>query len=530
MKVVFFLLLALFTVRCGEKAVSSSNESGQGLALAGTNVMAIEISSPHSLRFPRGGEVILEVGNPADSPITLNLDQGEERQIALMPKYWRQVTLRTQATLTLSWEGGPLKLGSWYMKPTAKWKRKNVLLVSVDTLRWDRFQKETMPGLSELFAKGQVFERAYSPTPWTLPAHASMLSGQYPAKHGVRKSDERLSRDVTTLAEVLMAEGYYTWAVTEGNFVSGRYGLNQGFHRYWERPPAMMAKAPEKVTMLRGSLDLIGQQMRDLGDIPQFLFLHTYEVHCPYLPHGDLKDPDGAGQTQWLLDHDGDRLPAQAFEHLRALYDGEVAFTDRLLTPFLTDLWRTGEWLIVFTSDHGEEFGDHGGLLHGDTLYEEALHIPLAVLGPGLESAVVEAPCSLIDIAPTILDYLGLREKPDRWQGQSLLAQAAPRPLFAESFFWGVHIEVSQPRLVGVLEGGAKLVQRQNFGKTEAELYDLSGDPFERTNLIEAEVGLRDNLFTLIEAYLANKAMTPEQREALTPEQLEALRALGYVD
>ena len=530
MKSLVVCFLGVWILNCGEAAVSSSGDSFQRMALSGTHVMAVEITSPHRIDFPRSGTVLLEVGNPGGAPVTLNLDHGDKREIEVAQRHWEQIQLRTESSLTLTWEGGPLQLGSWYLKPTQKQKKPNVLLVSVDTLRWDRFNHKSMPGLSKLFTEGKVFNQTYSPAPWTLPSHASMLSGQYPARHGVRKSDERMSQEVTTLAEVLVNKGYYTWAVTEGNFVSGRYGLNQGFHRYSERPPAMMSNDPEKVTMLRGSLDLIRRQLKRLGDVPQFLFLHTYEVHCPYLPHGDLQDAEGMGQTQWLLDHDGDALPAETLNHLRALYDGEVAFTDELLTPFLTGLWKTGDWLIVFTSDHGEEFGDHGGLLHGDTLYQEALHVPLAMIGPDLQAGTVNQPCSLVDIGPTILDYLDATPQPERWQGRSLLGASPKVPVFAESFFWGVHIEVDQPRLVGVLDSDVKLVQRQNFGKTEAELYDLASDPLERKNLISVELAKRDNLFTLIQAYLANKPMTPEQRESLTPEQLEALRALGYVD
>lgn len=521
------ILLAL-GLSCRQPGISPENHGGQAIRYGDATVMGQSIESPYVLELPRRGDLIFELGNPSDDPIYVSLGSAKPNRALLPGKRWTQIQVTSSESLTLTWQGGPLTLGSRYLKPRRMVQPPNVLLVSVDTLRWDRFTQKHMPGLAGLFEKGRVFSNAYSTTPWTLPAHASLLSGQYPAKHGVRVADAKLPAAVETLAERLRAGGYYNWAMTEGNFVSARYGLDQGFHRYIEVAPQMMEAEARKVSKLAVNLDRARARIDQLAGVPQFLFLHTYEVHCPYLVRGEEPDPQGEGQTKWLLDHDGEDLEQATYDHIAKLYDDEVAYTDRLLTPFIRSLWETGNWLIIFTSDHGEEFGDHGGLLHGDTLYQEALHVPLGILGPKIEASTVDQACSLIDVAPTILDYVEM-PSPSTWQGQSLLQEFTERPVFAESFFWGVHIPVENPQLLGVIDAERKLIQAQNFGEIQAELYFLKQDPKEKQNRQEQAVSIRDQLFLLLDAYQKNESLTPDQAEDLTPEQLEAMRALGYI-
>lgn len=522
-------ILVLFSLSCSPPSkVPESIESFENVSLGGVTVPAQLLTEPFTLRLPRAGKTILEFGNASGEQMSVGVKGRTSNRWNLPPGQWTRVIGEFKEETALTWGFGELHLGSVYQVPK-RHALPNILLLSIDTLRADRFNAQTMPQLTALFAEGRIYQNAYSPAPWTLPAHASMLTGQYPAHHGVRKSDAKLSPDVVTLAEVLNGEGFYTWAVTEGNFVSARYGLSQGFYRYLEQAPKMMEREVGEISKLAANLEIAREGVRSLKDVPQFLFFHTYEVHCPYVPRDGLLDPEGLGGTQWLLDNDGKPLSHEVYRQIEKLYDGEVAYTDALLAPFLRELVESGNWLIILTSDHGDEFGEHGGLLHGDSLYNEAVQVPLAIVGAGVDPGRVETACSLVDIAPSILQVLGVAV-PDSWQGHTLMGSIIERPVFSESFFWGVHIPVEDARILSVISQQKKLIQSQNFGQIQAELYFLDQDPLEKRNRQAEELGIRDALFPYLEAYLANKSLTPEQVEALTPEQLEALRALGYVE
>lgn len=524
-KTVVLFMIGLLWLNCNTPGLTPESDANQPIQLGQVTVTAQDIQSPYSLNLPRSGKVRMMLGNPGAKPLSVKIGESNTK---LAPQTWTELSFSLGKQTTLSWQGEDLYLGGVYLLPN-KQTMPNIALVSIDTLRADRFTTSLMPAISKLFENGMHFKQAYSPTPWTLPAHASLLSGQYPAQHGVRKSDQKLPEAVTTLAEVLREKGYYNWAITEGNFVSARYGLSQGFHQYLENAPQMMSQEESKISKLQANVSLARKKLTNMEGAPQFLFFHTYEVHCPYVPRHGVSDPNGMGQTQWLLDNDGSELGPETYQHLKNLYDAEVTYTDQVLAPLLKDLIESENWIVVFTSDHGEEFGEHKGLLHGDSLYQEAMHVPLVITGPGVGRKVVSQQVSLVDVAPTILDLLNLPQQAG-WQGQSLLGAVANKPVFAESYFWGVHIAVEDPRLLGVLHDDYKLIQTKNFNKIQAELFSLGRDPFEQQNIHQEQWETRDQLFLFLEAYLANKALSPEQTEALTPEQLEALRALGYVE
>ena len=404
----------------------------------------------------------------------------------------------------------------------------NVILISIDTLRYDYFNAQHMPGLHKIFSdSGQIFEKIRTPTPWTLPAHASLLTSLYPARHGVRTQGQKLSADPLTLAEVFQQNGYYTIAVTEGNYVSSSFGLARGFHTFSENAPSMMSNDASSASKLEGTVKFMEHYMTEAGDAPIFAFLHTYEVHCPFLPRNGLTDDEGYGGTQWLLDNDGKTDDQAIFEKLKALYAEEVAYTDQQLT-ILVERLLAENWIVVMTSDHGEEFGEHGGLLHADNLYEEATHVPLAIAGHGLKG-VSERSGSLVDVPSTMLEMLDI-PIPESWQGRDLNdGNFQERPVFAESYFFGVQIPSEDPKVLGIWQDQMKLTQITNFGKIQAELYDLKVDPGELKNLIEQRKEEREDLYLRIQAYLNTDGMESEVVGELTPEQIETMRSLGYI-
>ena len=522
----------LLLSHCGQQPGQSLLvEGGQPLRLGTVTVPGVEVQSPYVLQVEPGRPFILNLAHGGQTPIQVAISGAEQESATLVPGEWNEIKGRTKASqLRLTWAQGSLWMSHLYQGPAKKTKKPNLLLISIDTLRADHFNADTMPETFRLFQQGVVFGDIHTPTPWTLPAHASLLSGQYPARHGIRQPNEKLPEEAVTLAEVFRDSGYYTWALTEGNYVSAVFGLDQGFHRYMENPPAILGENPESVSKLAANVVTLEEELKRHRDTPRFVFFHTYEVHCPYFPRGGLDDEKGLGQTQWLLDHDGEELDPESVQKLKALYAEEVRYTDHLLAPLLEKLIETGEWMVVLTSDHGEEFGEHGGLLHADTLYEETTKIPLALVGAGIpKRGLVNRSGSLVDVATTLADLFSITPPP-QWQGRSLMEPLeAEYPVFSESFFLGHHRPAQDPRLLAVWMKGDKLIQNQNFGKVTAELYELKADPLEQHNLQGDQVEKRDALFQFIQAYGRGKSLPTEQIEGLTEAQLETMRSLGYI-
>lgn len=528
------LLMIGFGACTHEPGYTVSQVDGLSKRAGFTVLPARSAEKNHRMPVESGRRAWLLIGNGGDQAQSVRVAGAEPAEITLPAQQWQVVALKfSAAEVAFTWDQGELWFGDVYVLPERVEKPHNVLLISVDTLRADRFVPAKMPGLSDLFASGLRFDRAYTTAPWTLPAHASMLTGYTPAKHGVREPMQFLDRETQTLAERLQLQGYFTIGLTEGNYMAELYGLTQGFHLYYEDPPFMMEQDPSRASRLQANLARLDQALAvHEGSAPLFVFLHTYEVHCPYLPHDGLTDPENMGGTQWLLDNEFTDLTAAQLDHLKALYDGEVAYTDQMLTPLVQRLVARGDWTVILTADHGEEFGDHGGLLHADTLYEEVTRVPLAIIGRGVrEQGLVQEAVSLVDIAPTVLQLVGAPADPES-EGVDLLRvpRAANRSLFAESFFFGPHVPAEDPRLTAVWKAHDKLIQMRNHGEFSAALYALNADPEERNNLSAQDAKKRDALFLFLQSYLEGKAFKAGRIESLSPEQLEVMRSLGYTE
>lgn len=298
---------------------------------------------------------------------------------------------------------------------------RNVLLISIDTLRADALQsygydKPTSPFLLELSHRAAVFENAFCPLPGTLPSHMSMLTGLYPEEHGVWPPDGVLSPEIPTLAERLSAAGFQTIGQTEGGYVHGGYGFARGFRQFSD---AARHKEWDVETSLARTLEAIDEVA---PSDRYFAFLHTYVVHDPYFPPERYARlfwqedpppglPELTGPQLSALDRSRRVLSAQERAFLRARYDAQVRYLDDLLRDFFRTLasrHRLDSTLVIITSDHGEEFQEHGRLLHSQ-IYSECLRVPLIVIDPRLKAGhrVLEI-AETVDITPTILDLLGL--------------------------------------------------------------------------------------------------------------------------
>ncbi len=309
-------------------------------------------------------------------------------------------------------------------------ERPNVLLICIDALRADRLgaygaRNGPTPALDSLAGRAVVFKRAYSVASWTKPAVPSLLTGLYPAQHGVMESASRgsdlLPERVETLAEQLGQDGYRTAAFVENEHLRKRYGrLDQGFEYYAEEAGNAPSLAHRFLNWLT----------RTDGSEPFFAYLHFLDPHWPYTPDDASSqlglDPELRfkqdlwalrAEHWWLLRERVAAgklsLPDQDVEALRELYDGEVFATDSVIGRLLEWLDADGvfkDTLVIVTSDHGEGFLEHGRLDHGYGLYEELLRVPLIMRFPGdrFAGSEVGGLVQIVDVVPTVLDYLGL--------------------------------------------------------------------------------------------------------------------------
>jgi arylsulfatase A-like enzyme len=432
----------------------------------------------------------------------------------------------------------------------------NVLLISIDTLRSDALglyggPPGISPAIDALAQDGLDFRSVMAPSPWTLPSHISLLTSLYPNEHGLDTPRAwshavRLDPWAVTLAEVLSNENYATLAITDGGFVSSVFGFGDGFERYVEK-----GSGERKVHLARRWIRSV--------DRPFFLFFHTYAVHAPYRETWYLREiADQVGvplETIDLLDarlSEAASSPGKMEEILaglgllradvcKALYLGGVREADRMIARLLealNDSGKRGKSLIVVTSDLGEEFGEHNAEAffdaHQQSLFEVTLNVPLIITGSGLDAASIDTPVSLVDVAPTILSYLGLPPV-DTWRGRDLAslgesdADGMRRPLFAQTNM--------SDQLLAVRRGNRKLIENRSCTWLPCEesklLFDLAADPAESSDLFKLEQGTATDLEKLIDAYARGAAPeAPRTEKADGPDEdlRRQLKALGYLE
>ena len=411
---------------------------------------------------------------------------------------------------------------------------RGVILISIDTLRRDHvgaygYDKPTTPVLDRLAREGIVADDAVSVSSWTLPAHLSMLTSVLPGTHGGIDSRQGFNRSVPTVAGILKRLGYATHAVTSHLYVSKTYGVDEGFDSMNFRQDRLAANVANH------AMDLVDR----FGDRPFFIFLHFYDPHWHYAPPPEvlkLFESSYAGKlTGNLKDFQNlrpDQVSKADLDHLRALYDGEIRYTDNEIGRLIAHLKERDVWrntMMVVTSDHGEEFLEHGSWEHQKTLYEEVVRIPLVVAGPGVAPRRETKAVNLLDVAPTILDFLKAGSPPTM-KGVSLL-----QPVSDQRETYGETDQTADGARLSFLRGGAsswKAILRSDPGKQairSSEWYDLAKDPGEKTNRPPAE-SLRAGIEARTrDAALKSRSSAAKKPVELSPEQKEKLRALGYI-
>lgn len=305
--------------------------------------------------------------------------------------------------------------------------RPNVVLISLDTLRPDHlgcygYDRPTSPNLDRFAARALRFSNCRAQAPWTLPSHMSLFTSMLPSHNGVDNLNKVLPDEITTLTQILRGEGYRTAALVNNGQMRAHWGFQRGFDAWREFEADAPAGNCESITR-----EALAWLRADQASAPFFLFLHYYDTHNPYEAPAAFRKKLGATLTgeqtrQFCFRH---RFPERAFEEptvikeLMASYDAEIAWLDHELGKLFDAL--PANTMIVLFSDHGEGFKEHGWMLHGATLYDEEIRVPLLVKLPEATSqpVVIDESVMLMDVAPTILTRCGIRP-PVEFQGMDL--------------------------------------------------------------------------------------------------------------
>ncbi len=457
-------------------------------------------------------------------------------------------------------------------------RRRSVLFYLIDTCRADRLschgnERETTPFIDRLAARGVVFERCYAQAPWTKPSVASMLTSRYAGEVGIYLLLQQLEDELTTLPEAFQAAGYATAGFSANPLVGAFSNYAQGFDHFVE---SILVNAGDPINFASGSAKKLNRMvipsLEKQRAWPQFLYVHSVDPHEEYEPAPEylqlFADParEELYRREWrtLLASrppvPGNHLTRDNFERtgiepgpfidygLR-LHDADLRANDTELERLWIALQENGwgdDVVLVLTSDHGEEFYEHGGTSHAYSLYDEQLHVPLVLYAPGLlpEGQRIDRPVSLIDVYPTLCDLLEV-EAPEGLSGRSLVPLIRgdegwiDEPVMAEKTEdpggrkAGSAMGIAMSRIEGNWKLILNLLSPEGRPMPRHELFDLLADPGERKNLA-AELPERVARMeaALMEWSAGNMGLVVAdtvEPEKIDPALLEQLRALGYV-
>ncbi len=437
---------------------------------------------------------------------------------------------------------------------------RGVIVVDIDTLRADHlgtygYARATSPNLDAFARRGVRFDWAFSQAPYTLPSQTSILTSLYPSSHLVLHDSDHLAPERVTLAERFAAAGFTTGAFIDGGFLKAHFGLDQGFATYFDLNGGGVKEGEARIR------DWLGAHRSERF----FLFLHTYDVHSPYAPPAPYRErfaalvgppTPGFEPTSEALERvrlsqysaRPERLPESDLAYAEALYDGEIAYVDAWFGRLLATVGELGladSTVVAVVSDHGEEFAEHGSLLH-EKLYTSVTHVPLLLAGPGLPAdRRVATTVETIDLAPTLLELAGVAVSSPmgsavgqvsgsgpgvEMEGESLRGRIAgsgsgdsdTEMAVVESPFFGVQR--------AWIDGTHHLILSLASGR--AELYRYRDDRDEQRDLASAAPEELRQRLSRLRRWSRNRPAGPlleHEKVALPPEVEESLRSLGYL-
>ncbi|MCB0310626.1 MAG: sulfatase [Bdellovibrionales bacterium] len=430
----------------------------------------------------------------------------------------------------------------------------NIVLIVLDTLRADQLtaygnKLSLSPNLDAFAANSVVFKNAYSTSSWTLPSHASMFTGKYIFRHGAHQSHQKLIDSHDTLAEILGRQGYITAGFTGAGYTKVKFGIGQGFQYYDDRLDFHEYKYSQTDLSLLKILDFISPEMRRIifrsdgektalqttpriakwfsknPSRPFFLFINYFDVHNPYNLGQEYQNIRASSdldlmKINQILEFDyrfhsrssSNNLVSDHIKHqIRALYDSELTFLDQQIQKLFSVMKSHNAWensVIIVTSDHGEEFFEHGGALHKQTLYEEVLRVPLMIHFPKtFEPRQIDNPVSTLDIFATVLDLVGVSDY-SRYDSVSLEPLLLGKGEYTRSYLLAQlygRPALLEPSQRALIEDNWKLLEvAPESGEIPNGLYQLQFDPTEQHNRIEQHLAKRERLKTLADSLVSN--------------------------
>jgi arylsulfatase A-like enzyme len=421
----------------------------------------------------------------------------------------------------------------------------NILLVSLDACRADHlsccgYHRKTSPFIDQVSSSGIRFSNAFVNTHGTTTSHTTLLSSLYQECHKVDyyNFEDPIPTNVVMLQEILKAHGYVTLGVTDGGRMFRRFGFDRGFVEYNDHGGGILPGTKKLTKLIRQYLPT---------KKPIFAFYHTYEIHSPYFPPKKYKKIFGEHKSDFVPSSENllkikdtkKDLSDNDLEFIRAMYDAGIRYTDDTLKEFFAKLEELGffdNYLLIITADHGEEIGEHGGVLHRGLLYDELLHVPLIIAGTNIPRGIEDKRMvSTVDIVPTIMDYLDIAMYTPA-AGHSLLTQKSKKSNRDEIVF----SQYSHSRY-SIRTPGWKFIlnlQPPAPGVPEMELYDLKKDPGERHNIAPQKpvlaANFRERISDWKEKYhqsLDTQDLTAKKpsKNKFTEKQIEQLKTLGYI-
>ncbi|MCK4496290.1 MAG: sulfatase [Candidatus Aminicenantes bacterium] len=438
---------------------------------------------------------------------------------------------------------------------------RNIILISIDTLRADHlgcygYDRDTSPNIDSLASDSALFLNTYASSPWTLPSHVSLLTSLHGVHHQVYYDREKMDPAVLTLADILRQNNFSCSSLTGGGFVSSVYGFSKGFDTYHDGVGGIFQQDSAEL-LFRAVLEWIEREK----DKNFFLFLHTYQTHnpyaCPY-PYKTMFTKEGA---KWrhidLVSYLGGkpglfkRLPEEERQNIIDLYDGEIRYTDeKFIGPLigkLKEMELYDQTMIIFTSDHGEEFYDHKGWGHGHSLYDESLKVPLVIKFPGskFKGKEIGNIVSLVDVMPTVLEEMGIDFSDLNIDGRSLFPVIEGKEKGDRTFLADIGSNVLNSRIpqkISMNMGKDKLILNKKFSTKDLdfflyappalkpiELYDLKQDSIERKDIADKKSVLVNQIIRQINEIYSKAKKRKISRPEIDEELLEQLKALGYI-
>lgn len=455
--------------------------------------------------------------------------------------------------------------------PPARANGPNMIFIAADALRADYLPLYSpdatvaTPNLVALAQDGVLFTNAFAHASWTKPSFATLFSGVYPEAHTATSKTAVLPDSLVTFPEALQEAGYYTQGFANNPNITATFGFDQGYTSYVDLKPNLyfgatpsaakltiyevLRRVKQKVDqkLFKGRMVVTdfyqpAEEVTKLAlnwlddgvpqEAPFFLFLHYMDPHDPFM---DWEKP-GVGYARVRMEHPD---PDEFLDPMRHAYNLEIAYMDKYLGGLIAGLKERGLYektLIVFTADHGEEFFDHEGWWHGQTLYDELVKIPLVAKLPGnrLAGTVNTDLARHIDVGPTFLHFAGA-SKPEAMAGQSFFGEGDAMTnsgigyIYAESDFEGNDLQAVRTKDAKIIRAN----EDNPRGHAPIEFYDMAADPSEQNNIAGQGDVREPTLFGVMEemqAHITENAAEPALVEKTDEELMEQMKALGYMN